>query len=220
MSQTFFIADNGKQRGPFTLDEMLNQKITRETLVWTEGLDNWTKAEHVSLLKDVLRSTPPPIPNTDQKSNTQQAPPPPIPESKPTGKYFGYQLARRRERFFASILESIIVWIPLTLIIGVNDSPYDPESILGWTIASVIFGAILYPIFSGNLGHKILGLKVISIVDGTDQNKAGAGALREGLKSVFGLVLIPLIWLLWDDDRQNLYDKVVKTIVVKKKQEQ
>ena len=65
-----------------------------------------------------------------------------------------------------------------------------------------------------------MGLKVISSIDGSDQNKALIGALREGLKNIFSLILIPVIWLLWDKDKQNLYDKVVKTYVVKKKQEQ
>ena len=58
---------------------------------------------------------------------------------------------------------------------------------------------------------------VISSEDGSDQNKAGAGAIREALKSVFGLFIVPVIWLICDNDKQNLYDKVVKTIVVKKK---
>lgn len=43
------------------------------------------------------------------------------------------------------------------------------------------------------------------------------GVIREGLKSVFSNFLIPIIWLLWDENKQNLYDKALKTIVVKKK---
>ena len=62
-----------------------------------------------------------------------------------------------------------------------------------------------------------MGLKVISSVDGSDQKKALTGALREGLKNLFGFVLIPVIWLLWDENKQNVYDKIVNTYVVKKK---
>lgn len=217
MSQTFYIAVDGQKKGPFTLDDLKSQNIQKDALIWTEGLDNWTKAEHIPLLKEVILATPPPLPNTEK--TTQQVPPPP-PNTAPTGQYFGYELARRRERGFAALVESIIIAIPLLLIFGesfLKADPYSLGSIVGWTIFSAMLGAIFYPIWSGNLGHKIMGLKVISAVDGTDLNKPMEGALREGLKSIFCYVIIPVIWLLWDDDRQNLYDKVVKTYVVKKK---
>jgi uncharacterized RDD family membrane protein YckC len=84
-------------------------------------------------------------------------------------------------------------------------------------ILSAIFGAIFYSMWGGNLGHKIVGLAVISAQNGEIQNKAITGAVREALKSVFSFAFIPFLWLLWDDYKQNLYDKVVKTYVVNKK---
>jgi len=206
MSQQFYIALNGQQTGPFTIDDLKAKNIQRDTLIWTEGLDNWTKAEHIPLLKEVLRATPPPPPT----------PTPPVSND----KYFGYELARRRERLFATIIEAIIISVPILLLFGdrVNDSdPYSFGSIVGYGILSAILGAIFYPIWGGNLGHKIMGLKVISAENGEIQNNAKTGAIREVLKSVFSLFFIPVVWLLWDDNRQNLYDKVVKTYVVKKK---
>ena len=206
MSQQFYIAVNGQQTGPFTIDDLKAKNIQRDTLVWTEGFDNWTKAEHIPLLKEVLRATPPPPPT----------PTPPVSND----KYFGYELARRRERLFATIIEAIIISVPILLLFGdrVNDSdPYSFGSIVGYGILSAILGAIFYPIWGGNLGHKIMGLKVISAENGEIQNNAKTGAIREVLKSVFSLFFIPVVWLLWDDNRQNLYDKVVKTYVVKKK---
>jgi uncharacterized RDD family membrane protein YckC len=83
-------------------------------------------------------------------------------------------------------------------------------------VLAAVLGAIFYSSWSGNLGHKLLGMKVISSVDGSDQKKPAIGALREVLKNILGLFLIPSIWLLWDSNKQNLYDKIVKTIVVKK----
>lgn len=218
MNQEFYIAVNGQQTGPFSLDDLRTKNVQRDALIWTEGLDDWTKAEHVALLKDILRATPPPLPNTEAKTTSQQVPPPPVVPPALTGKYFGYELARRRERLFATIVESIIIAVPILILfsdsISDND-PYSSGSVIGSAILSAILGAISYPMWSGNLGHKIMGLKVISSVDGSDQKKAGAGAIREVLKSIFSLVIIPVIWLLWDDDRQNLYDKVSKTFVVK-----
>ena len=220
MDQKFYIAINGQQVGPFSYEELKAKAIRHETLIWTEGLDKWTKAEDIALLKEILRATPPPLPKEEKK---QQIPPIPPPFSKPplTGKYFGYELATKSERFFASLIVGIISLI-ITLIFDKNEFGtlehiFSFESIAGSTIISAILGAIFYSMWSGNLGHKILGLKVISALDGQDENNALKGARREALKSIFGLVIIPSIWLLWDKDKQNLYDKVVNTYVVKKK---
>jgi uncharacterized RDD family membrane protein YckC len=221
MSNQFYIAINGYHTGPFTIDILKTKNIQRDTLVWTEGLDKWTKAEDIPLLKEVLLATPPPLPNTETKSTSQQLPPLPIANTTVyNDKYFGYELARRRERLFATIIESIIIAIPVLILLGgdVSDNdPYSLESIVGGGIFSAILGAIFYPMWGGNLGHKIMGLKVISAENGEIQNNTKTGAMREALKSVFSIFFIPIIWLLWDNDRQNLYDKLVKTYVVKKK---
>ncbi len=214
MNTQFYIVSEGNQKGPYSFDELKNLNLKRDSLVWHEGMENWKKAESVDLLKELFKTMPPPIPS--EESKTKQTTPPPIPDTtKASEKYFGYELALKQERFFALIIEALILLIPYLLIIGDSDA-YSFTSIIGGTLFSAICGAIFYPIWSSNLGHKILGLKVISSEDGKDQNNAGIGALREALKSIFSLVLIPVMWLLWDDNRQNLYDIVVKTYVVKR----
>ena len=223
MSTKFYFVKNGQQTGPFTLEELKLKQIQRNTLVWTEGLENWTKAENIPLLKDLLRGTPPPVPDSETKFSSQQPPPTPKHESPNFDqKHFGYDLANRRERLFASLFQGLIIGLPLFIFFGneLNDSdPYSLGSIASGAILSALLGALFYPMWGSNLGHKIMGLKVISAEDGTIQANAKTGALREGLKSVFSMVFIPVVWLLWDDNRQNLYDKVVKTYVVKKKQD-
>jgi len=132
-------------------------------------------------------------------------------------KYFGYKLASMQDRFFATVIETIILALPGLVFTGDKGAMGEIIGFAGEIILSAILGAIFYKMWSGNLGHKIMGLKVISSVDGADQNTPLTGAVREGLKNLFGIVLMPIIWLLWDADSQNLYDKVVKTYVVKKK---
>ncbi len=216
--QVYYVAVNGQKTGPFSINELKTQNIKRDTLVWTEGLSEWTKAEFIPALKELFKAMPPPVPGSETKSSYQQAPPPP-PYGGSDQKYFGYQLARRRERLFATILETIIIVVPLFLLFGegiFEGDPYSLSSIIGGAIISAIFGAVFYAMWGGNLGHKVMGLQVISSKDGTIQKNAKTGALRESLKNVFGLVILPLVWLLWDSDRQNLYDKVVNTYVIKK----
>ncbi len=220
MATEFYIIENNQQLGPFKLEDLKLRKINKNTLVWHEGLDNWTKAEHISLLKDSIKASPPPMP--EDETNKQSATPPPPFKSQQPDPYFGYQLASCTERFIAAIIETIILLVPLLAILGDqafddSESPYTLDSIISSSLFSIVFGAILYPVFSGNLGHKLIGLKVISSHDGSDCNKAFTGALRELLKTLFSLVFLPVIWLIWDKDNQNLYDKMLNTYVVKKK---
>ena len=41
---TYFIIINNQQTGPYTLEELFDRHITSDTLVWTEGMTNWTPA--------------------------------------------------------------------------------------------------------------------------------------------------------------------------------
>lgn len=63
---TFFAVINGQQAGPYdmgTLKQMATQnQLTKETLVWREGMANWTAVAQVPELKDIFGSVPPPIP--------------------------------------------------------------------------------------------------------------------------------------------------------------
>jgi len=84
-------------------------------------------------------------------------------------------------------------------------------------IIAGFFGMIIYPFFSGNLVHKIMGLKVINLKTGLDQTNALEGGLREFLKMTLGYLIIPVLWLIYDKENQNIYDKITNTIVVKQK---
>ncbi|MFL2585848.1 MAG: SPFH domain-containing protein [Parvicellaceae bacterium] len=63
---TFHVAVDGKQTGPFnkeTIKQMvINNQLTKEALVWREGMANWSAASEVSELNDIFGSVPPPIP--------------------------------------------------------------------------------------------------------------------------------------------------------------
>lgn len=63
----YYISTNGNQEGPFSIEDLQNKQIQRNTLVWFEGNDAWLKAEEVEELKTILGKLPPPSP-----------PPPPL----------------------------------------------------------------------------------------------------------------------------------------------
>ena len=64
--ESFFIAVNGQQAGPFKMTELLqlvtSNQITKETLVWKSGMTAWEKAENVAEFSTLFNQVPPPIP--------------------------------------------------------------------------------------------------------------------------------------------------------------
>lgn len=53
----FFIIDhNGQQAGPFSFDQLVQKGISPETLVWKQGMADWTPAWKVEELKAVLEA--------------------------------------------------------------------------------------------------------------------------------------------------------------------
>jgi hypothetical protein len=62
----FFIAANGAQQGPFEVALLASKaasgELTRDTLVWCQGMASWTRAGDVPALASVFGAVPPPIP--------------------------------------------------------------------------------------------------------------------------------------------------------------
>ena len=66
--ERYFYIKNNKRLGPFSIAQLNNENIKKNTLVWKEGLEDWVKASELIELKEVIIPEPPPIPK-----------PPPIP---------------------------------------------------------------------------------------------------------------------------------------------
>ena len=79
----YFILVNNQQQGPYTLQELRSRNISSATLVWAEGMDDWTPAWQVAELQPLFAgnaanntaNTPPPAPEqgTGQGIQGQQA---------------------------------------------------------------------------------------------------------------------------------------------------
>ena len=67
----YFIHDGNQQEGPFTVDELKEKSIRRDTPVWKKGLTDWTRAGDIPELKSLFENTPPPFqkPNPAHASN-------------------------------------------------------------------------------------------------------------------------------------------------------
>lgn len=62
----FHVAVDGQSRGPYDVQTLRGQAqsgaLTRETMVWTMGMDGWKPASEVDALRDVFAAVPPPLP--------------------------------------------------------------------------------------------------------------------------------------------------------------
>lgn len=78
----YFINKLGVQEGPYDTNKLLSKGITKETMVWTNGMKEWTKAGEVDELK-VLFPPVPPVPPTPQPTPTPPPTPQPTPNPQP-----------------------------------------------------------------------------------------------------------------------------------------
>ncbi len=68
---SFYVAISGQQAGPFNLAQLQQMfqsgQFNQQSLVWSQGMANWTAASQVPQLASIFSSVPPPVP-----------PPPPV----------------------------------------------------------------------------------------------------------------------------------------------
>lgn len=119
----YFFADREKHLGPFSLEELKGKGLSRDTLIWFEGLEHWVKAESISELSSLFN--PPPIPKSAYSSSKTETPPPKKGETK---------------KFNAIPITASVIGILLVLIVsftisnftdnenGYNDSQDNPRA--------------------------------------------------------------------------------------------
>lgn len=66
VAETFHVVVNGQQSGPFnmgTLQQMISKnQISKESLVWKQGMAAWTAASQVDSVNKLFGAVPPPLP--------------------------------------------------------------------------------------------------------------------------------------------------------------
>lgn len=69
----YYLHNGSENIGPFTLEELKQNNITRNTPVWYEGMSDWTEAGTIDELKSLFPVVPPPLkkaPSEKAKQNT------------------------------------------------------------------------------------------------------------------------------------------------------
>lgn len=78
----YYLHNGTEQLGPFDINDLKAKGIKKNTSIWYEGVSDWTTADKIEELKDLLKTTSPPPFETKQtpppikKPQTEQAAPP------------------------------------------------------------------------------------------------------------------------------------------------
>ena len=68
----FIIDNNGQQAGPFSQDQLVQKAISPETLVWKQGMADWTPAWKVEEWRTVLEAVEANKPNSTNQQENQE----------------------------------------------------------------------------------------------------------------------------------------------------
>jgi len=100
----FYLHNGTEQLGPFDVDDLKTKGINKDTPIWYEGLPDWTTADKIDELKELLKTaTPPPF-------GTKQTPPP---IKKPAQQQTTSQTQTAKKKSNAGLIIGIIVGIVL-----------------------------------------------------------------------------------------------------------
>lgn len=238
MEKGYYIVNKGQQAGPYSFATMQKAQFDFDTRVWTTGLNDWVWIDNLEAFNRRFGApvTPAPPPILSEETQAEYA------SGIYTRSKFEDEAPKYRDTRFddkqtASVSSQIIdktidseeyayspIWKRLfgsfvNWLPGIVLMALFPDKDLGAGIywAFVFLSPLAtYYFFSGNLGHAALGMKVIVVSTGKDFRNPILGALRELLKGIFYMFILPCIWLLWDVNRQNVYDKIFDTVVVDK----
>ena len=69
--KNYFYSNNNQQNGPYSFEELKNENIKQETLIWYEGLDEWTKASDLDEMIPILELIPPSLSDLKDSVKTE-----------------------------------------------------------------------------------------------------------------------------------------------------
>ena len=135
----FFYSDGRDKKGPFTIDELGEEDIEMDTLVWHEGLDDWEVARNIPDLKSILEHRPPPVPESGSgaRSSTSKSAQPGSPSvdlshserattASATSMFsniFSFEGRIRRMEYGISFLVYIVISAVVNAIVSAGEAP-------------------------------------------------------------------------------------------------
>ena len=123
MADSWYYVENGEKQGPVSQSK-LGKYINRDTLVWTEGMDDWIQASDVSELEEVINKKPPPVPGGE---------PPPISATS----------EQKKPKYHSRIVDSVVYAYVLVGLLFLETFLYESGASQGMFYRFVLFATAL-----------------------------------------------------------------------------
>lgn len=65
----YFISRNNTKEGPLSIEQLKDLKLTEDTLVWKEGMSNWSKISEIEELNGYYIKKPPSLPGENEQQD-------------------------------------------------------------------------------------------------------------------------------------------------------
>ncbi|MCW0483447.1 DUF4339 domain-containing protein [Gaoshiqia sediminis] len=146
----YFYSDGTNNFGPFSIEELKEKEIGRETMIWFQELGDWQKAGSIQELNDLFALVPPPI---QQQSNyIQQS----VGQTNPNSVIDIFLFLAIAYWFATNLITFIIE--------KVVDDWWDNELVTYFRIGTNIIFAAVPIVFALSVKNKIL--KIIALILG------------------------------------------------------
>ncbi|MGG5507650.1 MULTISPECIES: RDD family protein [unclassified Myroides] len=206
MERKFFIVRNDQKYGPYTKEELTGFGITAYTLVWYEGLPDWTEVRNVEELRDLFPNEIATLQGGSVAARVEErignvvyhADQIHVTLYTPQGEIY-YRYADFGDRFVGLILDRLICLVLSFLPI----------------VGPWLYYAILHSSADqATAGQRVMNIKCLS----DEGNKIDFGqATGRFFMSIISSLMFCIGYFLYfgNSKKQTLHDSVAKTIVVK-----
>ena len=146
MEKYYFYTDGEEEFGPFSITDLKEKDIKRNTKVWTQGMNEWQEAGNIPDLEELLALTPPPFSKEKMKLETVSQ----DPVSQQTRKY------PPKTWLVESILVTLFCCLPFGIVGIINAAKVESRFYIGdeegakqasaearrWTLISFWIGVV------------------------------------------------------------------------------
>lgn len=203
MKREYHLIINGQKQGPYSETDLRQFVIYPNTLIWYQGLSNWTEAMYLQEMSSYIvqpsYSTPNRVMSNQRVSISYSSDNNYVTVTTDTERIH-YQYADFGERFVARLLDSLIVIIP---------SCFFPI-VSGW----LYFALMQSSDQQATVGQNVMKIRVLDCAGEKVTFGQASGRYFAGILSGM-MMLIGYFMFFWTDKKQTLHDNLAETIVVR-----
>lgn len=203
MKREYHLIINGQKQGPYSETDLRQFVIYPNTLIWYQGLSNWTEAMYLQEMSSYIVQPSYNAPNrvmSNERVSISYSSDNNYVTVTTESERIHYQYADFGERFVARLLDSLIVIIP---------SCFFPI-VSGW----LYFALMQSSDQQATVGQNVMKIRVLDCAGEKVTFGQASGRYFAGILSGM-MMLIGYFMFFWTDKKQTLHDNLAETIVVR-----